>query len=485
MTKLCIGFEVHQPYRLDYTQNTGNNGSARSAGENYFSEKNRQILERVAEKCYIPTTRILLEALDEGLKCAFSLSGTAIEQMERWSPDTLELFRQVARHKNTEILAQTYYHSLASLFDDFGEFEQQLKLHAKLMKDEFGVKLAVLENTELILNNDIAKLAERLGYKAVYTEGAERVLGWRSPNYVYSCNGIKLLLRNYRLSDDIALHFNHRQWDQYPLTAEKYASWIAASPGDYVNVFLGYETFGEHQGADTGIIEFLKWLPGECMNKGVDFTTPSEVADMEPREELSIPDTVSIADSDKDTSAWLGNPLQRTAVRAVQLAKPYAKDKRVWRNLQASDNFYYMASRFGPCANSHYFYIPKNCQPYLAFCSYMSVLSQYEKSQATKMKRKPAAMVLRTLPPREAFHFFSTSAYTGFTAYGLDDFTSLLDFAPADSIDFHMRNGDFASWIAGVLGDRDLADAVGKCTSRVELSDAVDRHRTALRASLQ
>jgi alpha-amylase len=485
MSKLCIGFEVHQPYRLDQSFNAEDNKGVKSIEDVYFSVKNKEILDRVVEKCYFPATRILLEALDEGFKCAFSFSGTVAEQLMRWNPDTLELFRQLARHRNVEALAQTYYHSLASLFDDRNEFEQQLKLHNRLMKDEFGVEPAVLENTELIFNDNIARSAKRMGYKAVYAEGVERVLGWRNPNYVYSCNGVKLLMRNYQLSDDIAFRFNNRDWDQYPLTAEKYASWIAASPGDYVNVFLGYETFGEHHEADTGIQEFLKWLPGECKEKGVEFATPSEIAEMEPREELSVPDTISVADSDKDTSAWLGNPIQRTAAEAIQLAKPYAKDKKIWRNLQASDHFYYMASRFGPCANSHYFYIPKNCQPYMAFCAYMSVLSQYEKQEASKMKRKPAAMALRALPPREAFHFFTPSAYTGFTAYGLDNFANLLNFAPADSIDFHMKNGDFTNWIAGVVGDRKLAEEVGKCTNRIELSEAVDRYRKSLRASLK
>jgi alpha-amylase len=484
MSRLCIGFEVHQPYRLEQSIKAGNNGNVKSLEDVYFSERNKEILSRVAEKCYRPAARIILEALDEGFKCAFSFSGTVIEQLTRWDPDTLELFRQLARHGNAEVLAQTYYHSLASLFDDQDEFVEQIRLHSKLMKDEFGVKPAVLENTELIFNDDIARIAGRLGYKAVYAEGADRVLGQRSPNYVYTCNGVKLLMRNYQLSDDIALRFNNRSWDQYPLTAEKYASWIAATPGDYVNVFLGLETFGDLQEADTGILEFLKWLPVECKNKGVEFATPSGIADIEPREELSIPDTVSIADSDKDTSAWLGNPIQRTAAQAIRLAKPYAKDKKVWRNLQASDNFYHMASKFGPCANSHYFYVPKNCQPYLAFCTYMSVLSQYEKKEASKMKRKPAAMVLRALPPREAFHFFSPSAYTGFTAYGLDDFANLLNFAPADSIDFHMKNGDFVSWIAGVLGDREFAEEVGKCTDRIELFETVDRRKKSLRASL-
>ncbi len=228
MTRLCIGFEVHQPYRLNpnITRHGPENESA------YFSPANKEILERVADKCYVPATEIILESLDEGFKCAFSLSGTVIEQLERWRPDALGLFEQVAGHRNAELLAQTYYHSVASLFDGPEEFEEQVRLHKQLLKSVFGVGPVVMENTEFIFNNSIAKSAKRLGFKAIFTEGVERVLEWRSPHYVYSCNGIALLLRNYHLSDDIAFRFNNREWDQYPLTADKFASWVAGSSGD-------------------------------------------------------------------------------------------------------------------------------------------------------------------------------------------------------------------------------------------------------------
>ncbi|HMK46449.1 MAG TPA: glycoside hydrolase family 57 protein, partial [Methanocella sp.] len=324
MTKLCIGFEVHQPYRLDPEFRTKN---GENPGSLYFSSKNREILERVAEKCYIPATRTVLENMDEGFKCAFSISGTAVEQLERWSPDTLELFRQVARHKNAEFLAQTYYHSVASLFYDLREFEEQVRQHKKLMKTVFAVEPRILENTEFIFNNRVARSAEKLGFKAVYTEGVERVLGWRSPNYVYSCGNTRLLLRNYALSDDIAFRFSDRQWDQYPLTAGKFAAWVAGSPGDYVNIFVDYETFGEHHWADSGILDFLKWLTPECQSNGVEFILPSEAADLEPRDELDIRETISWADVEKDASAWLGNTIQHNALNAVWKARAYAKDK--------------------------------------------------------------------------------------------------------------------------------------------------------------
>jgi alpha-amylase len=480
MTKLCIGFEVHQPYRLDPDFDKNNGKNAKGLESLYFSPKNREIMERVAEKCYIPATGIVLEGLDEGFKCAFSISGTAVEQLERWSPDALELFRQVAKHKNAELLAQTYYHSVASLFSDLGEFEEQVRQHKKLMKSAFSVEPKVMENTEFIFNNRIAQSAKKLGFKAVYTEGVERVLGWRSPDYVYSCNGVKLLMRNYKLSDDIAFRFNNRQWDQYPLTADKFAAWVGQSPGDYINVFVDYETFGEHHWSDSGIMDFLKWLPAECEKSGVEFINPSEAAELEPREELSVDETISWADAEKDASAWLGNTIQHAALNAVQRARAYAKDKKLWRYLQTSDHFYYMASKFGSCADVHNYFSPESCTPYDSFSNYMRVVSDYELSVAKKMKKARIALELRTVAPDLAFHFFNTGAYAGFTAYSLDDLADLLNYVSGDSIDYHMHRGDFMKWAADVLGDKEFAAEIGKCTSRIELQEIVDRQRKAL-----
>jgi alpha-amylase len=479
MSKLCIGFEVHQPFRLDPGFNL-QNGSSKDLENVYFSPLNKEILERVADKCYLPATGIILDSLDKGFKCAFSISGTVLEQLERWKPDALELFRQVAAHKNAEMLAQTYYHSVASLFGDMGEFEQQVRLHKKAMKSMLGATPKVMENTEFIFNNNIAKSAAKMGFKAVYTEGVERVLGWRSPDYVYSCGGVKLLMRNYRLSDDIAFRFNNREWDQYPLTADKFASWVATSPGDYVNVFVDYETFGEHHWEDSGIMEFLRWLPVECENKSVEPICPSEAADIPARDELSVDETISWADVEKDASAWLGNTIQHTALKAVQKARAYARDKKIWRYLQTSDHFYYMASKFGSCADVHSYFSPDSCRPYDSFATYMKILSHFERVSAPKMRRRSAAMELRTMPPEQAFNFYTPAAYTGFTAYSLDDLCELLNYVPNDSVEYHIKNNNFSEWVDDVLGDRELADAVAACNSRLELLEAMGKKREEL-----
>jgi alpha-amylase len=405
--------------------------------------------------------------------------------MERWRPDALDLFRQVAAHKNAEMIAQTYYHSVASLFGDAGEFEEQVRLHKKLIRSTFGVTPKVMENTEFIFNNNIAKSAKKLGFKAIYTEGVERVLGWRSPDYVYSCNGVKLLMRNYQLSDDVAFRFNNREWNEYPLMADKFASWVAASPGDYVNIFVDYETFGEHHWEDSGILEFLRWLPGECMDRGIEFITPSEAAELPARDELSVEETISWADVEKDASAWLGNTIQHTALKAIQRARAYAKDKKMWRYLQTSDHFYYMASKFGSCADVHNYFSPDACKPYDSFANYMRVISDYERHAAQKMKRKAIAMELRTVPPEDAFNFYTPTAYTGFTAYSLDDLCDLLNYVPRDSVDHHLKNKDLSRWVRDVLGDEALAGEMAECKNRLELADVAAKKRDALWAGLR
>ena len=421
----------------------------------------------------------MLDALNDGFKCAFSFSGVVVEQLEKWGGDAFELFKQVAEHKNSEILAQTYYHSVAGLFADKDELEEQIRLHVELMRDVFGVKPAVFENTEFIFNNSIAGVAKKLRFKAIYTEGVERILGRRSPNYVYSCDGIKVLMRNYRLSDDIAFRFSSVEWDQYPLTADKFAGWLKATPGDCINIFIDYETFGEHHWKESGILEFLRWLPIECTDKGVEFAKPSELAELRARDEISVGDfdTISWADIEKDVSAWLGNSMQLTAFKAIEKCKIYAKHycKKIWRYLQTSDHFYYMATKRGSSGEVHSYFSQQT--QFDAFSTYMRILSHYEEMCACKMKSRKAAMALRSLPPEKAFHFFKSS---GCSAYSLDEFAELLNSVPEESIAFHVERQDFSRWVAEVLGDEELARRIATCKSRRELMEVVERRRCEL-----
>jgi alpha-amylase len=294
-----------------------------------------------------------------------------------------------------------------------------------------------------------------------------------------------MLVRNFPMSDDIAFRFTNRQWPEWPLTADKYASWVAMAPGDYVNVFIDYETFGEHQWTETGIMEFLRWLPGECSSRGVGFATPSEIAELDAVGELSVEEAISWADVEKDVSAWLGNTMQHVALGEIQHARAFAINPEVWRYMQTSDHFYYMASKFGSCGEVHSYFSPDACTNIESFDSYMRVLADFEARAARKMKPRHVALELRCLPPEEAFRFHNEVAYTGFTAFSLDDFGDLLNFVPGDSVAYHMRRGDFARWIGEVLEDRHLADEIKECNSRIELVEAVDRKRRDLWSRLK
>jgi len=479
MPALSIGFEVHQPYRLNRLFAPDPKVKKKDIANLYFDEINRELLLRIAEKCYIPATMMILDMLDEGFSCAFSLSGTLIEQLEKWSPDALSLFGQVARHRNAEILAQTYYHSIASCFNDKTEFVEQVRMHTSLMHDLFRVDPDIFENTEFTFNNDIAGCVRDMGFCGIFTEGVDRILDWRSPNYLYTCKDIPVFLRNIPLSDDIAFRFTNRSWDKYPLTADTWARWVAQSPGDVVNVFLDYESFGEHLWPETGIFEFMRHLPGELAAQNVSTVLPSVVLeDYSPVGTIDVQETISWADIEKDTSAWMGNDKQRTAFHALEAARVYAKDKKVWRYLQTSDHFYYMASKYGSCGEVHSYFC------YLAgdeaFGTYMRILADYEERSLRSTKNRKAAKTLRTLSPETAFHFNSPSGSIGHTAYSLDQFCELVTIVPGDSFQYHLERGDFTCWIQEILGDTELAESIRNCMERQELTDLVCERRQQL-----
>ena len=384
---LCFYFQVHQPDRLRLYRffDIGNDS-------NYFDDfANRTILNRVAQRCYLPMNAILLELVKKykgKFKVAFSISGVALEQFEKYNPAVLESFRKLADTGYVEFLAETYSHSLASLKSD-KEFETQVKLHAKAIKKYFGITPTAFRNTELIYSDAIGEKVASMGYNVMLTEGAKQILGWKSPNYIYT-NAInprlKLLLKNFNLSDDIAFRFSDRSNPNWPLTSEKYAEWLSKSEGtgDIINLFMDYETFGEHQGQSTGIFEFMKALPEAVLNRtNLTFRTPSEAAEIhQPVAPLHVPFAISWADEERDTSAWLGNELQNEA-----FTKLYSLEERVvkskdealiadFRKLQESDHFYYMCTKFFSDGAVHKYFNPYDT-PYEAFINYMNVLSDF------------------------------------------------------------------------------------------------------------
>jgi len=484
MPSLSVGFEVHQPYRLNRHFVPDPKVKKKDLPNLYFDEVNRDLLLRITEKCYIPATTMILEMLDEGFSCAFSFSGTIIEQLEKWSPDALALFAQVARHRNAEILAQTYYHSIASCFQDKTEFAGQVKKHTTLMHELFNTDPSVFENSELTFNNEIAGCIQEMGFNGIFTEGVDRILDGRSPNRIYTCRDLPVLLRNTRLSDDIAFRFTNRSWDKFPLQADTYARWVAQSPGDVVNIFLTYESFGEHLWPETGIFEFLRHLPAELSEQNVPVILPSKVlADYPAAGTIDVPETISWADTEKDTSAWMGNDKQRTAFHALEAARVFAKDKQIWRYLQASDHFYSMASKYGSCGEVHSSFCYPSGEE--AFRTYMRILSDYEGRALRYTKNRRAAGTLRTLSPETAFYFNSPSGFIGHTAYNLDQFCELVSIVPGDSFQYHLERGDFTCWIEDTLGDAELAGSIRDCTERQEFSDLVCERREQLWSRLE
>ena len=383
MKKICIYFQVHQPFRLAKY-------SAFSDKNIHFDiERNREIFERVSRKCYLPTNKKILDLINEHngkFKVSYSITGTLLEQAEMFKPEVIESFQKLVDTGCVDLLSETYYHSLAFLISK-EEFKQQVKMHMKKIKDVFGVKPIVFRNTEAMYSNEVAKTAEEMGFKAIIAEGWHSFLGWRSPNWVYNAknSNIKVLLRNYQLSDDVGFRFSSREWHEFPLTADKYADWIAATPGNNVNLFLDYETFGEHQWQETGIFDFLEHLPGEILkHKGLRFVGVNELSKDESSDEVDVPYLISWADMDRDISAWLENKMQHKAfdyMKEIGNKIVLNGDQKMidkWRKLQTSDHFYYMCTKWFADGDIHKYFNSYD-NPYDAYVNYMNVLQDLSK----------------------------------------------------------------------------------------------------------
>ncbi len=385
MVSVCFYFQVHQPERL-------RRYSVFEIGKShdYFDEKkNREVLQKVAGKCYLPMNRLLLELIKQHgskFKVSFSISGVALDQFERYAPEVLESFKELAATGCVEFLAETYYHSL-SFLKHTEEFDRQVDAHSKRIEELFGQTPKVFRNTELIFNNELAHHLQGRGFTAVLAEGADHILGWRSPNHLYTAvtaPGIKVLLKNYRLSDDVAFRFSDKGWKEHPLTVQKYAQWVNAvnGNGNVVNLFMDYETFGEHQWADTGIFQFMRALPGELLkHPDNSFKTPSEVAAaFQPVGVLDMHSFVSWADLERDLSAWLGNNMQRAAMEELYAMRDmvYASgDTKLiddWRRLTTSDHFYYMCTKWFSDGDVHKYFNPYET-PYDGYIAFMNVLN--------------------------------------------------------------------------------------------------------------
>jgi len=385
---ICLFFQVHQPFRLKRYRffDLGH--------DHYYYDDytNESILRKVAERCYLPANKLILDLVNKNkgkFKVAFSLSGILIDQLRLYAPEVLDSFRKLAETGNVEFLAETQAHSLASL-KSRNEFEKQVNNHVQLVREFIGYDPQSFRNTEMIYSDQLGSWVADMGFKALLTEGAKHILGWKSPNFLY-CNTInprlKVLLRNFVLSDDIAFRFSNRSWNEWPLTADKYALWLSriSKKSELVNIFIDYETFGEHNSAESGIFDFLEHLPAAILKKTpFRFMTPTEISKtLQPVAAINVPSPISWADEERDLTAWLGNELQSAAFE-----KLYELEERVyrcnsdqimkdWTYLQSSDHFYYMSTKFFSDGIVHTYFNPYD-NPYEAFMNYMNVLSDFE-----------------------------------------------------------------------------------------------------------
>ena len=386
MKAICFNFEIHQPFRLKRYRffDIGN--------DHYYYDDflNDDIITRIAGRSYVPACKTLLKMIEDtkgAFKCSIAITGVAIEQIEQYVPELIDLLKRLADTGCVEFVAEPYAQSLASLIDPV-EFADQVKAECEKLHSLFGVKPKVLRNTELIYCDDLAPQILALGFKGVLTEGAKHILGWKSPDYVYSAATapkLKLLLRNSKLSDDIAFRFSDASWDAYPLTADKYIDWIASTPVEeqIINLTMSLETFGGLQSAETGIFQFLEALPRFARERGIEFLTPSEaISKLKPVGELSVVHPISGADEARDTSAWLGNKLQNEAFNKLYSVAERVRlctDRRLkqdWLYLQGSDHFYYMSTKHLADGAVHSLFSPYET-PFQAFTNYMNVLADF------------------------------------------------------------------------------------------------------------
>ncbi len=405
MASIVFYFQVHQPLRLRHYTIFDKSGC-------YFDDhKNAAVCRKVTNKCYLPANRMILDLIRKyqgRFKVAYSITGVLLEQLEQYSPEVLSTFHALAQTGCVEFLAETYYHSLSFIYSR-DEFLEQVDKHCRTMERLFGQTPRVFRNTELIYNNELARLIESTGrFDAILCEGADHILGFRSPNYVYQPNGcehLKLLMKNYALSDDIAFRFSNRHWTEWPLTADKFSQWVNSVNGNgyVVNLFMDYETLGEHQWEDTGIFDFMRHLPEEILkHPDNNFKTPSEAASAyQPVGHIDVPHLMSWADTERDLSAWLGNPMQSNAIhelyRLEKSVKAIGDEKLIadWRKLQTSDHFYYMCTKYFADGDVHKYFNPYD-SPYDSYINFMNVLDNVnQRCMHTAVSRghgvKPAA----------------------------------------------------------------------------------------------
>ncbi|MDK2890013.1 MAG: alpha-amylase [Methanoculleus sp.] len=459
--EVCLGFDIHYPCYLNPGFQPDVVKGKRNAKDSYFNPGAKEDLGGVVDRSFRPTTELLLELLDEGFTCAFNISGTVVEHLDAWYPEMLELLHGAATHRNAELLAQTYYHSVAGQFADLLEFTDEVLMHRSLMKERFSVAPTTFAHTDYPITPATAEALAGAGIEAAIIEGGEGPALERDPNLIYTYRGLPVLVAHCDLSDDIAVRFPWREWDQWPLTADRYAGWLAASPGDCITLFLDYRIFGDFIDPETGILEFLRALPSALAEEGIETIRPSEAARLTPHGDLG-----ETAGPGRQRTI-----LQQSAIEALEKAGGLVADPAVWRCLLETEHIRRMAMRSPSCGKP--LHAVSHQATYDYFASFMRILSHAEVRSAASARSPKAALSLRCVPPDKAFSFSSYDRPAGYAAHSLQELANMLEFAPDDVIRYHVEREDFYRWIDQVIGDKKLAEKIRGVSDRNELQSTI------------
>ncbi|NLA37962.1 MAG: alpha-amylase [Methanomicrobiales archaeon] len=454
----CLGFDIHYPCRLNPGFRPDLAKGKRNLKDIYFSPDMREGLGWAIETSFRPATEILLDLLDEGFKCALGMSGVVLERLEKWYPDMLDLLSRAATHENAEVLAQTYYHSVAGLFADPQEFTDELLMHRDLTSDLFGVAPTTFVHTDYPITPATAEALTGSGIRAAIIEGAAAE---RDPGHTYTYRDLPVLVTHCDLSDDIAVRFPRREWDRWPLMADRYAEWISKSPGESVTLYLDYRVFGDLIGPETGILEFLRALPSALADAGVRTMHPSDAANNPPHGII-------------DDTAGPGHQrsiLQQSALEALEDAGSLVADPEIWRYLLDTDHIRRMAMRSTTCGRPLHAVSHQVAHNY--FAAFMRILSHLEERSAASARSQRAVLSLRCVPPEFEFTFSSHDRPVGYAAHNLQELADMLEFTPDDVVRYHAERGDFYRWIGEVIGDSKLAKEVQDIDDRIRLRTTI------------
>lgn len=459
---VSLGFDIHYPCYLNPGFRPDTVKGKRNPKDSYFNPEMKEGLGRTIDRSFRPATEILIGLLDGGFKCAFSISGAMVEHLERWYPETLELISRAATHENAEILAETYYHSVSGQFTDLSGFVDELLMHRDLMKERFSATPTTFAHTDYPLTPATREALIDAGIEAAIVEGSGLPALGGGSNHTYTYQGLPVLITHCDLADDVAVRFSSREWDRWPLMADRYAEWLAVSPGDCITLFFDYRVFGDIAGPKTGILEFLRALPAALAAEGITAIHPSEAV-------RTIPPQGDIGEAINPCRQR--TIMQQSALEALEDAGRLVADREVWHYLLETDHIRRMAMRSPSCGKP--LHAVSHQETYDYFASFMQVLSHAEERSAASTPSPKAALSLRCIPPDKAFSFSSYDRPAGYAAHSLQELANMLEFAPDDVIRYHAEREDFYRWIDQVIGDGSLAKKIRGIGDREELRSAI------------